>query len=66
MEILGCVADGLTNGRIGARLHVSPKTVDHHVSSVLAKLGATSRGEAARIAQERQLLAQHGEIAAAK
>jgi DNA-binding CsgD family transcriptional regulator len=66
MEILGCVADGLTNGRIGARLHVSPKTVDHHVSSVLAKLGATSRGEAARIAQERQLLVQHGEIAAAK
>lgn len=56
MEILGCLAGGLSNGRIGARLHVSPKTVDHHVSSVLAKLGATSRGEAARIAREQHLL----------
>src|SRR5262249_42583988 len=38
MEILGCLADGLSNARIGAQLHVSPKTVDHHVSSILAKL----------------------------
>lgn len=56
MQILGCVADGLSNGGIGARLHISPKTVDHHVSSVLGKLGAASRGEAARIAGERRLL----------
>jgi DNA-binding CsgD family transcriptional regulator len=56
MEILGCLADGLSNRGIGVRLHVSPKTVDHHVSSVLAKLGAGNRGEAARIARERALL----------
>jgi DNA-binding CsgD family transcriptional regulator len=56
MEILGCLADGLSNRGIGVRLHVSPKTVDHHVSSVLSKLGAASRGEAARIARERALL----------
>jgi DNA-binding CsgD family transcriptional regulator len=56
MEILGCLTRGLTNGRIGAKLHVSPKTVDHHVSSVLSKLGASSRGEAARIAEAEQLL----------
>jgi DNA-binding CsgD family transcriptional regulator/tetratricopeptide (TPR) repeat protein len=56
MQILGCLADGLSNGRIGARLHISPKTVDHHVSSVLGKLGAATRGEAARIAGERHLL----------
>jgi DNA-binding CsgD family transcriptional regulator/tetratricopeptide (TPR) repeat protein len=61
LEILGCLADGLSNGRIGARLHVSPKTVDHHVSSVLAKLGAATRGEAARIAREQHLLAQNRE-----
>jgi DNA-binding CsgD family transcriptional regulator len=66
MEILGCLADGLSNGRIGARLHVSPKTVDHHVSSVLAKLGAATRGEAAQIAREQQLLAKNREDSAAK
>jgi DNA-binding CsgD family transcriptional regulator len=66
MEILACVAIGLSNGRIGARLHVSPKTVDHHVSSVLAKLGATTRIEAAEIAREQNLLPQNGEIISAK
>ena len=53
-------------GRIGARLHVSPKTVDHHVSSVLAKLGAATRVEAARIARERGLLPQDREAKIAK
>ncbi len=66
LEILGCLADGLSNGRIGMRLHVSPKTVDHHVSSVLAKLGAPTRGEAARIAREQHLLAQDREHASLK
>jgi len=70
MEILGCLTKGLTNGRIGATLHVSPKTVDHHVSAVLAKLGAASRGEASRIAVEQRLLVppamQHGEVLTAK
>ncbi len=66
MEILGCLANGLSNGRIGARLHVSPKTVDHHVSSVLAKLGAATRGEAAQIAREQHLLAKNREDSAAK
>jgi DNA-binding NarL/FixJ family response regulator len=56
LQILGCLSTGLTNMRIGAKLHVSPKTVDHHVSSVLSKLGAASRGEAARIAQAEHLL----------
>jgi DNA-binding CsgD family transcriptional regulator/tetratricopeptide (TPR) repeat protein len=60
VEVLGCLADGLTNGRIGTRLHVSSKTVDHHVSSVLAKLGVPSRGEAARIAREQRLIPQDG------
>ena len=61
LEILACVAIGLSNGRIGARLHVSPKTVDHHVSSVLSKLGATTRGEAADIARQQNLLPQNRE-----
>jgi len=57
LEILQCLTLGLTNGGIGAKLHVSPKTVDHHVSSVLSKLGAASRGEAARIAKTERLVA---------
>lgn len=47
MEILALLADGLRNSEIADRLYVSPKTVDHHVSAVLAKLGARTRGEAA-------------------
>jgi len=55
-EILTEVARGLSNGQIGKRLYISPKTVSVHVSNVLAKLGAGSRGEAAAIARDKGLL----------
>jgi DNA-binding CsgD family transcriptional regulator len=45
-EILELLAEGLRNVEIGERLSVSPRTVEHHVSAVLAKLGARSRVEA--------------------
>ncbi|GAA2847744.1 AAA family ATPase [Pseudonocardia halophobica] len=46
-EILALVAEGRTNTEIAERLVLSIRTVDHHVSAVLAKLGVGSRREAA-------------------
>jgi DNA-binding CsgD family transcriptional regulator len=46
-EVLELICSGHSNAEIAARLYISAKTVDHHVSAVLAKLGVPSRGEAA-------------------
>src|ERR1700721_2471660 len=45
-EILALLSDGLRNAAIARRLFVSTKTVDHHVSAILTKLGVPSRAEA--------------------
>jgi DNA-binding CsgD family transcriptional regulator len=58
-EVLRLVAAGASNAAIAAELFISAKTVSVHVSSIMAKLGAGSRGEAAAIAHRRGLLA-HG------
>ncbi|HYZ19628.1 MAG TPA: LuxR C-terminal-related transcriptional regulator, partial [Gaiellaceae bacterium] len=58
LEVLGLVAEGLTNAEIATRLVISEKTVGHHVSSILGKLGVGSRYEAAKVAsQDRELAA---------
>jgi len=55
-EVLALLAEGLSNAEIAARLTVSVKTVDHHVSAVLAKLGVPNRGQAAAEARRRGLI----------
>jgi DNA-binding CsgD family transcriptional regulator/tetratricopeptide (TPR) repeat protein len=55
-EVLLLLADGLSNADIAARLTLSAKTVDHHVSAVLGKLGVPTRGQATAAARRRGLL----------
>jgi DNA-binding NarL/FixJ family response regulator len=47
LEVLNLIAAGLSNAQIADRLVIAPKTAEHHVSRVLAKLGVRSRAEAA-------------------
>jgi len=56
LEVLRLVARGQTNAEIAAQLFVSPKTVQHHMTAILSKLGATSRREAATLAVKRRLI----------
>ncbi len=50
-EVLELLCEGRTNAGIATKLVISPKTVDHHVSSVLAKLGVSKRTEVAAAAK---------------
>jgi DNA-binding CsgD family transcriptional regulator len=47
-EVLGLVVDGLTNAEVARRLHLSVRTVDHHVANLLAKTGAANRAGLSR------------------
>ena len=55
-EVLELMVEGLTNPEIAARLVVSKSTVKFHVSSILSKLGASSRTEAVAMALQKELV----------
>ena len=51
-QVLELLCARRTNAQIAQELVISPKTVDHHVSAVLTKLGANNRDGAAATARE--------------
>ena len=55
-EILGLLADGLTNAEVARQLWISEPTVKFHLSSVYEKLNVSNRTGAARWAQRHGLL----------
>ncbi|MEA2354885.1 MAG: hypothetical protein QOD61_1014 [Solirubrobacteraceae bacterium] len=56
LEVLGLLAEGLRNADIARRLVLSEKTVGHHVSAILRKLGVTGRAAAGVEAVRRELV----------
>jgi len=64
VEVLRGVAAGQSNRQIAEELFISVKTASVHVSNILAKLGVTSRGEAAALAH-RQHLVEEGDVVGA-
>ena len=58
VDVLRLLTEGLRNAEIADRLVVSTKTVDHHVSAILRKLGVHTRGEAVAEVTRRGLLSR--------
>ena len=54
VQVLDLLAQGMRNAAIAKRLFLSTKTVDHHVSAILTKLGVPSREEAVAFAQRKK------------
>jgi DNA-binding NarL/FixJ family response regulator len=55
-DVLRLMIRGMTNAEIGAALHLSPFTVKNHVSNIIAKLGVSTRTEAATLAVQQKLM----------
>ena len=53
-QVFDLLAAGLSNPEIAAELHISPKTVGHHVEAILAKLGVQNRTHAVAYALQHQ------------
>jgi DNA-binding CsgD family transcriptional regulator len=48
VDVLGLVVQGLSNKEIGARLYLSPRTVEKHVEHLVTKTGVSGRAELAK------------------
>jgi DNA-binding NarL/FixJ family response regulator len=57
VEVLELIGEGLRNADIAERLFLSEKTVSHHVSAILRKLGVRTRGEASAEARRLGIVA---------
>lgn len=55
-EVLAELVEGLSNGQIGDRLHLSPRTIEKHVSSLLRKTETSNRAELVRFAMDHGLV----------
>ena len=55
-EVLDLLTEGLSNIQIGDRLHLSPRTVEKHVSSLFRKTESNNRAELVRFAMEHNLV----------
>lgn len=55
VDIVSLLVTGMTNVEIAERLYLSPRTVEKHVSSILAKLDIRSRNDVAQALEERGL-----------
>ena len=55
-EVLGLIAEGLTNNEIAEKLFISPLTVDSHRKNLLAKFGARNTAALVRLAMEYKLV----------
>ena len=58
VDVLRVLAQGLRNRDIARTLHISPKTVGHHIENLYAKAGVSSRAAAVVFAMEHDLLLQ--------
>jgi DNA-binding NarL/FixJ family response regulator len=57
VQVLRLVARGLSNRAIAAELVISPRTAEHHVQDVYARLGVSSRAAATLLAMQHGVLA---------
>ncbi len=56
LEVLACLAKGLSNNSIASQLNLSTRTIEHHISTILQKMDVHSRNEAVLKALKEQIL----------
>jgi HD-GYP domain-containing protein (c-di-GMP phosphodiesterase class II) len=56
IEVLQLMTQGLSNREVARRLYISPRTAEHHVQHIYAKIGVSSRAAAALFAMEHDLI----------